>query len=217
MDHDPRKPAYIATQGPLPSTTGDFWQVCCNFFSSSISSFPKSLSIFLSFFLSPPPLQLVFRKYVCSFSTLLFSVRLPFHSFQFLFPFIRTISVLFYPRTLLCSTRQFFRSFCHSTIFPNTVFPLSSFTSNMYYLKEEVVTSVVNPITQPNVVVGFLSLFSTLLFPFSSSSPSDGLGTRITNDRHVDSMYGIRKFPLSPLLARGRIKSTWKLRSSPGF
>ncbi|KAK2494436.1 hypothetical protein MC885_015131 [Smutsia gigantea] len=27
MDHDPRSPAYIATQGPLPTTVADFWQV----------------------------------------------------------------------------------------------------------------------------------------------------------------------------------------------
>lgn len=27
MDHDPRSPAYIATQGPLPATVADFWQV----------------------------------------------------------------------------------------------------------------------------------------------------------------------------------------------
>lgn len=27
VDHDPRQPAYIATQGPLPHTVADFWQV----------------------------------------------------------------------------------------------------------------------------------------------------------------------------------------------
>ena len=26
-DHDPRKPAYVATQGPLAHTVSDFWQV----------------------------------------------------------------------------------------------------------------------------------------------------------------------------------------------
>lgn len=27
MDHDPRNPTYISSQGPLPTTVADFWQV----------------------------------------------------------------------------------------------------------------------------------------------------------------------------------------------
>ena len=27
MDHDPKNPSYIATQGPLAQTVSDFWQV----------------------------------------------------------------------------------------------------------------------------------------------------------------------------------------------
>ena len=27
MDHDPKNPSYIATQGPLAHTVSDFWQV----------------------------------------------------------------------------------------------------------------------------------------------------------------------------------------------
>ena len=34
MDHDPRNPAYIATQGPLPHTVADFWQVSIALFST---------------------------------------------------------------------------------------------------------------------------------------------------------------------------------------
>ena len=29
MDHDPKNPSYIATQGPLAQTVSDFWQVGC--------------------------------------------------------------------------------------------------------------------------------------------------------------------------------------------
>jgi len=39
MDHDPRNPAYIATQGPLPHTVADFWQVCRTYSVMVLSEF----------------------------------------------------------------------------------------------------------------------------------------------------------------------------------
>ena len=105
-------------------------------------------------------------------------------------------------------------------------FILLLFPSNMYLKEEAVVTSVVNPITRPNVVVFSSSSSSSSSSSFSltplppslvPSSSSDGLGTRIKNYCHVDSMHGIRQLTLLPLLAGRRFKSSWKLRSSPCF
>lgn len=49
FDHDPRQPSYIATQGPLPHTVADFWQVSTVFsFYSLILSHSHSLLSLLS-------------------------------------------------------------------------------------------------------------------------------------------------------------------------
>uniref|UniRef100_A0A4W5LV21 Protein tyrosine phosphatase receptor type Na n=1 Tax=Hucho hucho TaxID=62062 RepID=A0A4W5LV21_9TELE len=61
IDHDPRLPAYIATQGPLAHTIADFWQTCplTLHFVILFSSLPPSLSPSLPPSLYPtPPLPL---------------------------------------------------------------------------------------------------------------------------------------------------------------
>lgn len=39
MDHDPRNPTYISSQGPLPTTVADFWQVILTSIHCGLSSF----------------------------------------------------------------------------------------------------------------------------------------------------------------------------------
>lgn len=43
MDHDPRNPTYISSQGPLPTTVADFWQVILTSIHCGLSSFTDFL------------------------------------------------------------------------------------------------------------------------------------------------------------------------------
>lgn len=49
MDHDPRNPTYISSQGPLPTTVADFWQVILNSSNSALASFTGVVVSFVLF------------------------------------------------------------------------------------------------------------------------------------------------------------------------
>ena len=151
MDHDPRKPAYIATQGPLASTTGDFWQV-----SSCSSLYHLLYHAALTTNLPSTRFRVLANPHLEHTPT-----RTRMHPSSFLYTSLPILGVLLFrnspfffslPSTLvsLLTRVAFFPSpvsFYFEKFFSSS---FSSSTSNMYLRRKEVeVTSVVNPITQP--------------------------------------------------------------------